>query len=418
LIRNSEILPRLRYVEALPVEVDGRQMIAVKDPQRYATALLTVDQPALFILSKCDGQTTMAALAEEYRRDTGAEFPEESVRKLLEVFERHYYFESGRFHLHRDKVNRAWLESPVRPAAFFDYPEKGKEKQAWDELRGVLDGYFLSAGFERGQDNVAVSSDAAALIAPHIDYLRGGPVWAKAYGEFAKSFTGRTVVIVGTNHQAHKLPISMTRKDFATPFGVMKVDEDVLDDIAHSLPLDPFEDELPHRVEHSVELAAVMLAYLRPDISIVPILLGGAQGLIDGKEDTETDEALQALAEACHNLLEEGQEEIGLIASADLAHVGPMFEDPFKVDKEKADINRKRDLEMLDPLLRGEPEGFVQYIAEEKDVRKICGLTPIYVVSAACGLPFNLLAHDQWVDGQGLGLVSYAALIARRTKAE
>jgi MEMO1 family protein len=407
-------LPRLRYVETLPVEVDGRQMIAIKDPQRYATAMLTVDPAALLILSKCDGRTTLGDLSAEFERQAGGPLPEISVRRLLDVFEKHLFFDSPRFQSHRKQIDDAWLESPVRPSALFDYAEGENEQAARDELRGMIDGFFLAAGFERGRDIAPGASDAAVLIAPHIDYQRGGPVWAKAYGEFAKSFRGSTVIILGTNHQPHRQPVCMTRKSFATPFGLMQVDEEVLDDIAGALSLDPFEDEMPHRVEHSVELAAVMLAYLRPDLMIVPILVGSARNIIEGQEDEETDEALQSLAEACRDALEKGDGNIALIASADLAHVGPMFDDPFRITPEKADINRKRDMEMLAPLQNGDPEGFIRYVAEEKDVRKICGLTPIYVAGAACGLPFELLAHDQWVDASGLGLVSYAALIARR----
>ncbi|MCZ7583958.1 MAG: MEMO1 family protein [Deltaproteobacteria bacterium] len=107
---------------------------------------------------------------------------------------------------------------------------------------------------------------------------------------------------------------------------------------------------------------------------------------------------------------------MALIASVDLAHVGPMFQDAFRIDKEKAEINRARDLEMLAPLTRGEPEGFVQFIAEEKDVRKICGFTPLYVASTAGEQPFELIAHDQWVDPDGEGLVSYCAMIAHRAE--
>ncbi len=407
-------LPTLRYVETFNVEVEGRAMIAIKDPRRYATAMLTVEHGALFALAACDGKTTMRQLAESYENKTGRPMPTSAVERIIEVFDQHYFFDNPRFGEHRKQVDDAWLASPVRPAAHFDYAEPGAEAAAWAELRAMLDGFFREEGFAPGAEIASEDNSALALIAPHIDFLRGGRIWARAYGEFIRHFRGRTVVIVGTNHQPAKLPVSMTRKAFATPFGVVKIDEVVLDDIASALAIDPFEDELTHRVEHSIELAAVMIAYLRPDLRIVPILVGGARHLIDGEDDEETDEALADLAAACREAIEDGDGEVALVASADLAHIGEMFDDSFKVDDEKARINRDRDLEMLAPLTEGEPEGFVRFIADERDVRKVCGLTPIYVVASACEQPFTLLGHDTWVDPSGAGMVSYAALIARR----
>lgn len=410
----DQALPTLRHVETFEVEIEGRRMVAIKDPQRYATAMLTLEPGAMFILAACDGKTTMGDLSRRYREQTGQEMPLAAVTKVIDVFERHYFFASPAFQIHRKRVDTQWRAAPVRPAAHFDYAEKGKEREAWDELRFMLNDHFRDAGYAPGPEIETTSNTALALIAPHIDFMRGGRVWAKAYGEFIRSFQGDTVIIVGTNHQPHRLPVSMTRKDFDTPFGVMSTDEELADDIAHALPIDPFEDELPHRVEHSVELAAVMLAYLRPNLRIVPILVGGARHIVEGRDDSSTDEALADLAVACREAIEDRPGEVALIASADLAHVGEMFGDEFKVDQNKAAINAERDLEMLAPLADDDPAGFVQYIAEEKDVRKVCGLSPIYVVAAACERPFQLLEHDTWVDPHGAGMVSYAALIARR----
>ncbi|MBZ0271766.1 AmmeMemoRadiSam system protein B [bacterium] len=405
----------MRHVEPVPVEVEGRSMISLKDPQRYASAMITLDRTGLFLVSHFDGRTPLGALAHDFEEQARHPLPAEDVERLISVLDRHFYLDNARFQMRREQVDKKWYESPIRPSALFDYATPGREKEAWDELRNILDTHFRDAGYPVGADIRTERNDLAALIAPHIDFIRGGAVWAHAYAEFARSFRGRTAVIVGTNHQPHKQPVSMTRKHFATPFALMRTDIDLAEEIAAQLPLDPFEDELPHRAEHSIELPAVMLAYLRPDIRIVPILVGGARHLVEGTEDEETEESLAALASACAGVLE-GNDDAAIIASADLAHVGPMFNDPFRVDDTKAAINRERDLDMLDPLTRGEPEGFVRYVVEEKDVRKVCGLTPIYVVASACGTPFTLLAHDQWVDKDGQGLVSYAALASRRAR--
>ncbi|MCB9480009.1 MAG: AmmeMemoRadiSam system protein B [Deltaproteobacteria bacterium] len=409
------VLPRLRHVETFPIEAEGRKMIAIKDPQRYATAMLTVEPAALYVLARCDGRTTMDALAHQYKNETGQQIPMQAVESLIRTFDDYFFLDTPKFQERRRRVNDAWKASEVRPSALFDYADTGEAHRAWQELRALLDHYFLSGGYDKGPDIRPEFADLYALVAPHIDYQRGGKVWAIAYAELARRFAGGTLIIVGTNHQPHRSPISITRKDFATPFGVVEVDQDLVDEIAAALPIDPFDDEMPHRVEHSIELPAVMLAYLERDIKIVPILVGSSSHLIGGAENDEADEAFAHLAEVLANIVRESDGEVAMIASADLAHVGPMFDDPFKIDDAKALTNKERDLDMLTPLFSGEVGGFVEYIAEEKDVRKVCGLSPISIVGAACeGLPFDLLAHDQWVDPEGQGLVSYAALIAKR----
>ncbi len=407
-------LPPLRPVETFPVEMDRGSLLAFKDPARYATAMLTVEQSAAFVVAACDGRTTLHDLAIYYKEKVGADLPVESVKKLLMAFDEHCFFDNERFHQHRRKVDYAWSAADTRPVTLFDYIESGDKEKAADDLRGMLDGYFRETGYEPGYEIKAEENSAAALIAPHIDYMRGGRVWAAAYAEFAKSFAGGGVVILGTNHQAHRLPVTLTRKKFDTPFGVMDIDREALETIAERMPFDPFADEISHRTEHSIELAATMLAYMRPELKIVPVLLGGASDIIRGGQDSGTDEALLELSAVCRDLLDSYGRDLALIASADLAHVGRMFDDDFGVDAEKGKINRQRDLEMLSGLVEGDPAAFVKYIAAEKGVRRICGLTPIYVAAEACGLPFELIAHDQWIEENGGGLVSYAALIARR----
>jgi len=414
LIDWDKPLPQLRAVEAFPVDLDRGSMLAFKDPERYASAVLTVEQSAAFVMAACDGRMTLKDLAVSYKEKTGAEFPLESVKKLLLSFDEHYFFDNARFQKQKERVQRAWLASEIRPVTLFDYIDADNKEAATDDLRSMLNGIFQETDFEPGPEIRPNDNKAVALIAPHIDFLRGGRIWAVAYAEFAKSFQGRTVVILGTNHQRHQFPVAMTRKKFDTPFGVLGVDEEILEGIAERMPFDPFADELSHRTEHSIELAATMLAYMRPDLEIVPILLGGANDLIAGGGDQKTDEAMLELSSVCRDLLDSYGENIALIASADLAHVGKMFDDNFRIDDEKGRINKERDMAMLSGLVEGDPSAFVQYIAEEKGVRRICGLTPIYVAAEACGLPFELLAHDQWIDESGNGLVSYAALIARR----
>ena len=57
-------------------------------------------------------------------------------------------------------------------------------------------------------------------------------------------------------------------------------------------------------------------------------------------------------------------------------------------------------------------EGFLNYIAEEKDKRRICGLSPIYILLKAIGVKKGqVLSHSHGeMDGSG-SVCSYAGVI-------
>src|SRR5262249_37940137 len=116
-----------------------------------------------------------------------------------------------------------------------------------------------------------------AVISPHIDFGRGGPVYTWAYKELAERADADIYVILGVAHQYCRRRFALTRKDFETPLGVVRTDRAYVDRIAAIAGEDLFDDELVHRSEHSVEFQAVFLRHIlskERDFQIVPILVG------------------------------------------------------------------------------------------------------------------------------------------------
>ena len=90
------------------------------------------------------------------------------------------------------------------------------------------------------------------------------------------------------------------------------------------------------------------------------------------------------------------QDRTCIIASADLAHMGPQFGDPRPV--ESGDLSRlqREDERMLDPVLDGNADGFYRHILAEGDRRRICGLPPIYTLMQLVKTgETRLLKYDQ-----------------------
>jgi AmmeMemoRadiSam system protein B len=100
------------------------------------------------------------------------------------------------------------------------------------------------------------------------------------------------------------------------------------------------------------------------------------------------------------------------VASADLAHVGRQFGHQFVVSESvMADIKRK-DMEMLNWVLKGDADGFFNYILKERDQRNICGLPPIYALLRLLeNSEGKLLNYSQWKDPAGNGAVTFASIV-------
>src|SRR5262249_59005270 len=98
----------------------------------------------------------------------------------------------------------------------------------------------------------------------------------------------------GGEHQSDRNRIALTRRDYETALGLVKTDRTYGDRIAALAGQDLFEDELSHRMEHSIEFQVVFLQYLlgdRREFSIVPILVGSFHDLMDaGTDPIESDD--------------------------------------------------------------------------------------------------------------------------------
>ena len=64
---------------------------------------------------------------------------------------------------------------------------------------------------------------------------------------------------------------------------------------------------------------------------------------------------------------------------------------------------------MLQAVTAGDAEGFFRFVQRERDRRRICGLSPIYILLKVLeGVKGTLLRYSQWPDPQGT--VTFASL--------
>ena len=400
--------PRLRPVEAFPAEVDGRRVVCLRDPQQYSEAVIYVPGETAPLLGLFDGKHSLLDIQAAFVRRFGTLLFREQLLGLLRSLDEQLLLDSPRFAEHRRQVEEAYSTAPARPAALAgkSYPcEAGA-------LRETLDGFFRHVDGPGDTPPSPAAGRLGALVLPHIDYARGGPCYAWGYREAAGLGGVDRWIVLGTVHAPIGRPFAISRKEFETPLGSVTPDGEFLDALVAGGGGVYLEDEFAHRGEHSIELQAVFLRHVtapeRP-VRMVPILCGSMHQLITERRSPAEDPEIEGfLALLGHTIRACGGRTV-VVASADLAHIGPRFGDPHRVTAGQLRETAEADRHLLAAVEAGDAEAFFRLVAREGDRRRICGLAPIYLAMRLVpAAPGRLLRYGQWADPQGT--VTFAAL--------
>ncbi|MEE8170135.1 MAG: AmmeMemoRadiSam system protein B, partial [Phycisphaerae bacterium] len=225
------------------------------------------------------------------------------------------------------------------------------------------------------------------LVAPHLDYPRGRPCYADAYGDLAEFTEARRFVVLGTNHFGTTTGVVGTRKDFETPFGSVSCDAAFMGRLERALDADLCVGELDHRREHSVELQVHLLRHAlgaRP-FSIAPYLCPDPCGPTGTAPRDGCGVDLKRFAEVLGELIAADDTPTCIIAAADLSHVGAFFQDETELDADSLSRVEASDRGLLRQLERGAPETFRASVAERGNVTNICSVGCIFALATALG---------------------------------
>jgi AmmeMemoRadiSam system protein B len=252
------------------------------------------------------------------------------------------------------------------------------------------------------------------VLAPHIDYTRGGLSYTFAFKELVEKTDASLFVIIGTSHYSTQR-FTLTRKHFQTPLGIAHTDQDYIDRLVKHYGDGLFADEwLAHFPEHSIELEVVFLQYLyenlRP-IRMVPLVVGSFHDCMrSGKSPIHSDD-IAAMIRALRRVEAETKEPICYLISGDLAHIGPKFTPGEKLDECLLRHSYQQDQTLLRHAAAVQLDGYFRVIADETDERNICGLPPTLVtLEAIRPRSGKVLHYDRYLHPQGQESVSFTSM--------
>ena len=426
-------VPRMRHVDVIPVEVQGRRAFYLRDPLAFAPEPLVLGTAGFFIVSQLDGRHTAdqvrsAALRQFPGRDIGLA----EIRRLLATLSRGCYLDD---HVSAERIARVRAEferAEVRPAwhAGAAYPQDPQE------LAAMLDRFFAAAPAQDTEAATPANSmhQLAAVMCPHIDLRAGGEVYPPAFRALAAAASGEPpielYVILGVAHNGGTEPgrsfAIASDKHYATPLGQASTERRLIGDWSRRAGRDITDQQWLHRTEHSVEFPLLFLQYMQahadlPPYAVVPVLLGGVDRyLLTGQDPLQAPEVAAELAALRAAVRASGKRALYLL-SVDLAHIGPKFGHRERVDDAAAAACEQADRALLGYAEQFDAAGFTRALHADRNCRNVdavSGLFSLYPLLAGGECRGSLLSYGQNRQPDTGSLVSYASMAFYRAAAD
>lgn len=395
--------PTLRVV---PFRRDGQDVFLAIDSHEGLIEHPVVLPPLAFVVaSLLDGAREAADVRREIAsRFAGVDLTPEEIDSVVRDLDRHYLLESERARDRRREMEEEYRALPARPPRFV--------RGTAEEVRRELEGYY-AAEAGAGPPGPRRPEPLAGILAPHIDFHRGGPCYTFAYRELAERSDADLYVILGVAHASPPNPFVVSAKDYETPLGTVPVDREVVGALEKRLGRGIYDHEATHRSEHSIEFQAVFLRHARPDdrFTAVPILCSSFEpwcGDASPSTAPEVEEFLAALREVTAG------RRVCYVAGVDFAHVGPVFGDDVEIDQELISWMMAGDTRSLQACAEGNAEAFWNSVQSDGNRRHVCGLSATYAFLRLLGGAAEGKIHKYGFapDPQG-GIVSFASLSFR-----
>ncbi|MDA2934391.1 AmmeMemoRadiSam system protein B [Acidobacteria bacterium AH-259-D05] len=403
--------PKLRSLEALPYKKDDQTLVALRDPSQISQQMLVVSPEFYSILSLFDGEHSPLDIQAELTRRNGDLVFSEQVQQIIYQLDEALLLDNDNFHRQHQELIDNFRKARVRPAfhSSLSYPA---EPSALTEM--ISSFYLDTEGAGLPQERTRKS--LRALVAPHIDLRLGGATYTHAYRALAECEPPDLFVILGTGHMGLPEFFSISSKDFETPLGRVESDHEFIQLFRERVPEPLFAEDLTHRHEHTIEFQILFLQHLfqNQPIRILPVLCSFSYEDVDPARSS-TESLFQTWIEAFRRAEEKSGKRICVIASVDLAHMGPRYGDSVQANPTLIEQVSRKDHKMLEHVCAGQAHDFRDFLREERDQRKICGFSPLYTLLHLMeGQKAQLLSHHHSVMDPMGSFVTYASLIVEQ----
>jgi AmmeMemoRadiSam system protein B len=402
-MESSQKLPAVRSLEVAPFRNERNELyFALHDLMQVAPRPIAVSLPGYFLLTQLDGESTCRDIQTAFLKQFGQIITADQIEQMVTTLDRALMLDSACFEQAYTKRRNEYLAAETRDNRH-RYPAASALRS---EIKQML-----------GRGSPAPVTDLRGIVAPHLDYRRGGRCYADAYATLAQTPPAERYVILGTNHFGRSSAVVATGKDFQTPLGRVTTDREFIHRLEGTLGQSLCEHQFDHNAEHSVELQLHVLQVCRPDQSfvLVPVLCPDPTGPTGTVPDDGRGPDLGDFADALGELLAKDQRRTVVIAGADLSHVGQRFGDEQPTTPALLKQVRGRDRDLLQLLEQRQEDRFVETLRAAKNPTRVCSTGCIYTLLRALPeQPCRVLRYHQAVDMAAETHVTCAAAVVGR----
>ena len=420
------IRPRIRQLELVPLEEGDEPTYALRDPYGYAgTAALPM--AAAMLVTLMNGKRTLGELQSAFAQQVGKSIALEDVEKVVRQLDERMFLDSEKFAAHKTAITTAYDELDVRPAAHAGGAYHGDIQPLRTQLADLFTceegpGLLPWEGNTNGDFAKTTDKRLCGVMSPHIDLHRGGPAFAWAYDRIVTESDAEVFVILGTAHTPLQSLFSVSSKHFNTPIGTVETDREFIAALRDRYSqytneeevLRTFQDEMPHRREHSIEFQALMLQFVlgeRRDYKMVPILVGSFHPFVTQNRSPSDSPSVADFTTCLRQTIDSYDKKVCYIAGVDMAHIGQHFGDEKLLDEERLKRQWTDDQVLLSAACEGDTEGWFIHVAAVQDKNRICGLAPTYsMLQAMQPTHGEILRYDQAVSDDRTSCVSFASV--------
>jgi len=283
--------------------------------------------------------------------------------------------------------------------------------------------FFAALGREEGLAPWEPEAEAAlppprVLLTPHIDFRVSGRAYGHAFAPWVRRpAEADCYVILGVGHRA-SLPWSLDGRDYATPLGIVPSAAGAILEIVERSGF-PLGEAPAHEGEHSIEFPLVLLQALRllrgieRPFSFIPILCGGMFPEVAAGKPPAPGAAVDRLAEALRAVL--GRlgpgRGVQVIVSIDGCHVGPRFDHPYRVGRQRLRACAAWEETLWQTVERGDLPAFFAHLGEDQNARYFDGVGALTLMMKLFGkdLALKRTHYEQWHTPSDASAVTFTS---------
>jgi len=397
------IAPLRRDLEFYPVQLQGKQLILVRDHLGLVPDGRALEIALYQLMVLLDGTTTVRDLQMALMRQRGGTLvSSDEIESVIASLDDSFLLESKKLEEARNRVREEFVSQRIRPSSHSGRAFPADPAELERRLDEILS---LQAVPQKPK------GELLALVAPHIDLSIGARIYSMAY-QGLRGLTPKTVIILGTGHQMGRDLFAISDKDFETPLGIAESDRTSVEKLRVTGGTAVARDDFAHKTEHSIEFQVLFLQHILPkdSFTIVPVLCGNLQtNLLEYSRQAYREKA-EGVLQALSDILGHSGRQSLLIAGVDFSHIGPKFghQMPAQYLMGESEIHDRALLEALSQL---NADLFWEESRKVKDAYNVCGFSAL-----ACLLEVlpscrgQLLGYEIWHEEATRSAVSFAAM--------